>query len=76
MHWGTGANRETKALVAHLAFGPLRLERVGAYADVRNARSQAALERLGITREGTMHAFHRHDDVPRDVVLYSLLRAQ
>ncbi|HWH10609.1 MAG TPA: GNAT family protein, partial [Solirubrobacteraceae bacterium] len=40
-HWGTGANRDAKALIARLAFGSLGLERLGAYADVRNLRSQA-----------------------------------
>ena len=75
-YWGTGANRETKALITHLAFGLLGLERLGAYADVRNTRSHAALERIGFTREGVLHGFHRHDDVPRDVALYSLMREQ
>jgi [ribosomal protein S5]-alanine N-acetyltransferase len=73
-YWGTGANRETKALMAHLAFGRLELDRLGAYADVLNTRSQAALERLGFKREGVLHAFHRHYDTPRDVALYALLR--
>jgi ribosomal-protein-alanine N-acetyltransferase len=73
-HWGTGANCETKALLAHLAFGPLRLERLAAYADVRNARSRAALQRLGFVHEGVLRGFHRHDDVPRDVAIYALLR--
>jgi ribosomal-protein-alanine N-acetyltransferase len=73
-HWGTGANREAKALVAHLAFGPLRLERLAAYADVRNARSRSALQRLGFEREGVLRGYHRHDDAPRDVAVYSLLR--
>jgi ribosomal-protein-alanine N-acetyltransferase len=74
-HWGTGANRETKALICRLAFERLDLERLAAYADVRNARSQAALERLGFTREGVLRAFHRHRGEARDVALYSLLRA-
>ena len=73
-YWGTGANPESKALVAHLAFGPLRMERLGAWADVRNPRSQHALERLGFVREGELRAFHRHGDERRDVVAYSLLR--
>ena len=73
-YWGTGANRETKALMAHLAFGRLELDRLGAYADVLNTRSQAALERLGFKREGVLHAFHRHYDASRDVALYALLR--
>ncbi len=75
-YWGTGANRETKALITHLAFGLLELERLGAYADVRNTRSRTALERIGFTREGILHGFHRHDDVQRDVALYSLMREQ
>jgi len=75
-HWGTGANRETKALITHLAFGLLGLERVGAYADVRNTRSRKALERIGFTCEGVLHEFHRHDGIPRDVALYALLRRQ
>jgi ribosomal-protein-alanine N-acetyltransferase len=73
-YWGTGANAESKALIAHLAFGPLRMERLGAWADVRNPRSQRALERLGFVREGTLRAFHRHHDERRDVISYALLR--
>lgn len=73
-YWGTGANAESKALLAHLAFEELRMERLGAWADVRNPRSQHALERLGFVREGTLRAFHRHGDERRDVVSFSLLR--
>jgi len=73
-YWGTGANAESKALIARLVFGPLRMERLGAWADVRNPRSQRALERVGFVREGTLRAFHRHRDEPRDVISYSMLR--
>ncbi|MGO9793140.1 MAG: GNAT family N-acetyltransferase [Solirubrobacteraceae bacterium] len=75
-HWGTGENREAKALVAHLAYGPLGLERLAAYADVRNGRSRSALERAEFKPEGVLRQFHRHSDVPRDVAVYSLLRAE
>lgn len=75
-YWGTGANAESKALVARLVFEELRMERLGAWADVRNPRSQRALERLGFVREGTLRAFHRHGDERRDVVSYSLLREE
>jgi len=75
-HWGTGANREAKALVARLAFERLGIERLAAYADVRNERSRAALERLGFVPEGVLRAFHRHDGEPRDVVVHALLRAE
>lgn len=74
--WGTGANRESKALVARLGFERLGLDRIGAYADVENGRSQAALSRVGFTREGVLRGWHRHGDVVHDVVLFSLLRSE
>ncbi|MGB2712391.1 MAG: GNAT family N-acetyltransferase [Conexibacter sp.] len=74
--WGTGANRESKALVAQLAFGRLGIERLGAYADIENARSQAALDRIGFRREGVLRAFHRHGERVHDVVAFGLLRAE
>jgi ribosomal-protein-alanine N-acetyltransferase len=74
--WGSGANFEAKALVAHLAFEQLRLERLGAYADVENARSQAALARVGFVREGLLRRWHRHGTEVHDVVIFGLLRAE
>jgi ribosomal-protein-alanine N-acetyltransferase len=73
-HWGTGMNRESKALVAALAFGPLGLERLTAYTSRGNPRSQAALERAGFVREGVLRAFHRHPSGVHDVVVFGLLR--
>jgi [ribosomal protein S5]-alanine N-acetyltransferase len=75
-HWGTGANREAKALVARLAFGALGLERLGAYADLDNPRSQAALTRIGFVREGVLRRWHRHRDQIHDVILYSWLKEE
>jgi ribosomal-protein-alanine N-acetyltransferase len=75
-YWGSGANAESKALIARLAFGALGMERLGAYTNPDNARSQAALERLGFRREGRLAAFHRHGDRVHDVLLYALLRAE
>jgi ribosomal-protein-alanine N-acetyltransferase len=75
-HWGTGANRESKAMVTRLAFEALGLTRLGAYADVENPRSQAALAAIGFEREGVLRSWHRHGDRVRDVVLYSLLADQ
>jgi ribosomal-protein-alanine N-acetyltransferase len=74
--WGSGANREVKALIARLAFEQLGVERLGAYADVENGRSQAALERLGFRREGLLRRWHRHGDVAHDVYVYGLLREE
>src|SRR5271156_1203950 len=45
-YWGTGAGDEAEALLAQIAFGPLRMERLAAWVDVNNPRSQRAFERL------------------------------
>ncbi len=74
--WGTGANGEAKALVAHLAFGPMGLERLGAYTNVEHARSQAALRGLGFRREGVLRRWHRHGDQVHDVAMWSILRGE
>lgn len=74
--WGRGANLEAKALLTALAFGPLGLERVGAYAAPGNPRSARALEKLGFVAEGTLRTFHRHGDTVHDVRVFSLLRAE
>jgi ribosomal-protein-alanine N-acetyltransferase len=74
--WGTGANREAKALMCHLAFAVLGLERVGAYSNVEHERSQRALERIGFRREGVLRGYHRHGDRALDVVIFGLLRAE
>jgi ribosomal-protein-alanine N-acetyltransferase len=72
--WGTGANRESKALMCHVAFALLGLERVGAYANVDHVRSQRALEGIGFKREGVLRRFHRHHGRLLDVAVFSLLR--
>ena len=72
--WGTGANRESKALLLALAFGPLGLLRVTALASPQNVRSVAALQRLGFVHEGVLRGWHVHAGVPRDVAVLRMLR--
>jgi ribosomal-protein-alanine N-acetyltransferase len=73
--WGSGANFEAKALITALAFRGLGMNRLTAFANTRNGRSQAALERLGFRREGVLSAWHRHGEAYHDVVVFGLLRA-
>jgi len=73
--WGSGANRESKAMIATLAFEHLGLDRLTAWANTRNGRSQVALERVGFRREGVLAGWHRHGDVLHDVVVFGMLRA-
>ena len=73
-YWGTGVNAESKALVLHLGFHALGMERIGAYTEVAHERSQRALEKLGFVREGVLRHWHRHPDGVHDVVVFGLLR--
>ena len=72
--WGTGANRESKALLCHLGFELLGLDRIGSYANVEHVRSQRALEGVGFRREGVLRGWHRHGDRLLDVVIVGMLR--
>jgi ribosomal-protein-alanine N-acetyltransferase len=73
-YWGTGSNLESKALVAALAFETLGLDRLTAWANTRNGRSQAALERVGFEREGVLRGWHRHGSERHDVVVFGMVR--
>ena len=74
--WGSGVNAESKALVAALAFETLGLNRLTAWANTRNGRSQIALERAGFAREGVLRGWHVHASGVHDVVVFRLLRAE
>jgi ribosomal-protein-alanine N-acetyltransferase len=74
--WGTGANAEAKSLLLHLGFELCGLDRIGAYTDPGNARSQRALTKVGFAREGVLRNFHRHGEERKDVVVLSLLREE
>ena len=72
--WGSGANFEAKAMVTALAFERLGFDRLTAWANTRNGRSQRALERIGFRREGVLNAWHRHGDRVHDVVIFGMVR--
>jgi ribosomal-protein-alanine N-acetyltransferase len=72
--WGTGANRESKAAMAHLAFDILNMNRLSSYSNPDNVRSTKALEGIGFTREGVLREWHRHGDRQLDVNIFGMLR--
>jgi RimJ/RimL family protein N-acetyltransferase len=75
--WRTGANLEAKLLLISHAFEMLELERVAFRTDIRNERSQRAIERLGAVREGVhRHEKLRRDRTWRDSVHDSILRSE
>jgi ribosomal-protein-alanine N-acetyltransferase len=74
--WGTGANRESKALVAHLAFAVLGMHRLGSYSNPDNVRSTKALLGVGFRHEGVLRHWHRHGDDYLDVNVFGMLRSE
>jgi RimJ/RimL family protein N-acetyltransferase len=71
--WGTGHNAESKLLLLTHAFDTLGAARVVWHADINNTRSQAAIERLGATKEGVLRKHRiRFDGTWRDTVQYAM----
>ena len=71
---GSGFNRRVKNLLLDHAFA-CGFERVGFKVDLRNTRSQAAVLKLGATREGVLrHERQTWTGHVRDTVSFSLLR--
>jgi RimJ/RimL family protein N-acetyltransferase len=72
--WGGRVNAECKLLLLGHAFDDCGFGRVKLQTDGRNERSQAALARLGATREGVLrHHQKRADGTFRDTVVFSVL---
>ena len=75
--WRTHVNTESKLIMLRRAFDELGAERVVWHTDIRNVRSQAAIQRLGAQREGVLrHHRIRLDGSWRDTVQFSMLAAE
>ncbi len=73
-HQRTGVNTECKALLLAHAFETLGAIRVQLKTDLRNERSQRAIERIGATREGVLREnLLMPDGYRRSTVYYSIL---
>jgi N-acetyltransferase len=71
--WRTGHNTESKLLMLTYAFDVLAAARVVWHTDIRNERSQAAIARLGATREGELRKHRiRRDGSWRTTIQYSM----
>ncbi|MEO6604754.1 MAG: GNAT family protein [Aeromicrobium sp.] len=71
--WRTGVNTEAKLLLMRHAFDDLGCARVVWHVDIKNERSQAAVNRIGGVREGVMRKHKiRRDGSWRDTVLFSM----
>jgi RimJ/RimL family protein N-acetyltransferase len=73
---GTGFNRRVKDMMLRRAFG-CGIRRVEFRVDARNARSQAAMKKLGAVREGVLRAhIVTWTGHVRDTVLFSILKEE
>ena len=71
--WRTGHNTESKLLMLAHAVDTLGAARVVWHTDIYNERSQAAIERLGATKEGVLRKHRiRSDGTWRTTVQYSM----
>lgn len=70
----SGANLECKYLMMRHAFETFGILRVQFKTDIRNARSQQSLEKMGAVREGILRrSAIMPDGVIRDTAIYSIL---
>jgi N-acetyltransferase len=73
--WATEVNPACKLALMRYAFETLRFNRVEFKTDNKNLRSQAAIAKLGATREGVFRAHMiRRDGSLRDSVYFSVIR--
>lgn len=71
---GSGLNGEAKQLMLEYAFEVMKVVRVQFRTDLRNVRSQRAIEKLGAVREGVLRKdFIYEDGYQRSSVFYSIL---
>jgi RimJ/RimL family protein N-acetyltransferase len=76
-HQRTPTNTEAKLLQLAYAFDELGATRVSLKTDLRNERSQHAIERIGGVREGVLrHHLRMPDGYLRDTVYYAILAAE
>ena len=76
-HWRTALNSTCKLMLLRHAFETLQAQTVGWRTDIENIRSQAAIERLGARKDGTIRGNAlRRDGSIRDTVMYSMSRAE
>ncbi len=75
-YWGQGFNVEAGRLLMEYGFRHLGLRRIQAVCDVDNKRSFRTMEKLGMVRERVINGPRRHNGVPIDRYLYSILRRE
>lgn len=73
---GKGYGRQAQRHLAGYLFAHTRVNRIEAGTEVANIPEQRALESAGFTREGILRGAYFRAGAWRDLVLYSVLRAE
>lgn len=75
--WRTHVNTECKYLLLRYAFETFGANRVQLKGEAKNARSRAAMARIGATFEGTLRSFRVHASGEiRDTSFYSIIASE
>ncbi|MEZ0069894.1 RimJ/RimL family protein N-acetyltransferase [Streptacidiphilus sp. MAP12-20] len=73
---GKGYGQRAQRLLAEYLFAHTKANRVEASTEIANVAEQHALERAGFTREGVLRGACFRGGIWRDMVIYSVLRAE
>jgi RimJ/RimL family protein N-acetyltransferase len=71
--WGTGVFHDGARLMVDFAFNAVGVHRIEVRASVKNARSNAALQKIGAHKEGLLRAAFVHDGEYEDQNLWAFV---
>ena len=74
--WGQGINLEMGRLMLAFGFDDVGLNRIQSICNVENRRSYRTLEKLGLSREGTLREFRIEKGAARDKYMYAILASE
>ncbi len=75
-HWNQGLTTEAAQAVVDWGFTEFGLEKVYSWADVENIGSWRVMEKIGMTREGTLRSQGVNRGVRQDYHYYGILRRE
>ncbi len=75
-HWNQGLTTEAAQAVIDWGFTEFGLEKVYSWADVENIGSWRVMEKIGMTREGTLRSQGVNRGVRQDYHYYGILRRE
>ena len=73
-HWNQGLTTEAAQAVIDWGFAEFELEKIYSWADVQNIGSWRVMEKIGMTREGTLRSQGVNRGVRQDYHYYGILR--